>query len=139
MSNNPSRLNIFFADLRRRKVTRLITIYAVVGLGVIEAIDVIGGRFLLPEWSIKLVIGLVLGGFPIAIILSWIFDLTKKGIERTKALTPEQEASLPPITWRPSWFSLILFLLLYCTSGYILCCSKTQRAGIQEAGLDPHL
>ena len=68
----------------------------------IEAIDIIGGRFLLPEWSIKLVIGLVLGGFPVA----------NKGIEKTKALTPEQEKSLPSFRWRPNLLSAILLLVL---------------------------
>lgn len=121
MPEKSSKLNIFFAELKRRRVTRLATVYAVVGLGVIEAVDIIVGRFLIPEWIIQLFIIFVIVGFPIAMILGWIFDITSKGIQRTESLTPQEQISLPQLTWKPSWISIIMFILLvalsvtYCT------------------------
>jgi len=121
MPNKSSNLNIFFAELKRRRVTRLATVYTVVGLGIIEVSDIIGGRFLLPDWTIQFIIIIVIGGFPIAMTLGWIFDISSKGIERTESLTPQQQTSLPPLTWKPSWISVIMFVLLialtvtYCT------------------------
>lgn len=116
MSNKSSKLNLFFGELKRRRVTRLATVYAVVGLGVIEALDVIGGRFLIPEWTIRFMIVIVLGGFPITMILGWIFDINLKGIQRTKSLTPQQLASAPRLKWRPSWFSITGLVLLIMLS-----------------------
>jgi len=121
MTRRPSRLKIFFAELKRRGVARVATVYTVVGIGIIEISDIIGGRFSLPEWAIQLIIILVICGFPVAVILGWIFDITSKGIERTEALTPQEHSSLPSFTWRPSWVSVIMFILLialtvtYCT------------------------
>ena len=104
MPNITQKLNIFFSELKRRKVYRLITVYAVVGLGVIEGIDVIGGRFLLPDWTVRVLIGLVLGGFPITLILGWIFDITSKGIQKTKAITPREAESIPTMKWKVGKF-----------------------------------
>lgn len=116
MPDKSSKLNLFFSELKRRRVTRLATVYAVVGLGVIEAVDVIGGRFLIPEWTIQFMIMLILGGFPITMILGWIFDITSKGIQRTKALTPQQQAYAPRVKWGPSWVSITGLVLLIMLS-----------------------
>lgn len=97
------------------------TVYTVVGIGIIEISDIIGGRFSLPDWIIRLIIILVICGFLVAVILGWIFDITSRGIERTEALTPQEQNTLPSFTWRPSWVSVIMFILLialtvtYCT------------------------
>jgi tetratricopeptide (TPR) repeat protein len=112
---------IFFAEMKRRRVTRVITIYTVVGLGIIELSDIIGGRFLIPEWMVQLVIILVIAGFPISIVLGWIYDIDSGGIQKTKPLTTREQRALPPISWRPSWLTLILLLVVialtvtYCT------------------------
>ncbi|MBS0010413.1 MAG: tetratricopeptide repeat protein [Bacteroidales bacterium] len=121
MIGKPYRLKIFFAEIKRRKVARVATVYTVVGLAVIEISDIIGGRFSLSDWLIRLLIIVVIAGFPLAVILAWIYDITSSGIERTEALTSEEKTSLPALTWRPSWLSMILFVIIigltvtYCT------------------------
>ena len=127
--NKPAR---FWHELKRRKVTRLATIYTVVGLGIIEAVDIIGGRFQISEWTIQIFIIVVIAGFPVAMILGWIFDLTSKGIERTLPLTPEQQASLPAFTWRPSWISVLLFLILIAFSVAFFTVPRVNALGFQE-------
>lgn len=131
MNQMPNRLKLFFADLRRRRVTRLATIYVVVGLGIIEAADIIGGRFQISEEAIRILIILIIGGFPVAIVLSWIFDLTRRGIERTKALSPEEQALLLSPTWKPSWISLLLFLMLISLSVAFFAVPRSNALGFQ--------
>ena len=132
MPNSPNKLTLFFAELKRRGVTRLATIYAVVGLGVIEAFDIIGGRFLIPDWTIRVVIILVLGGFPVAMILGWIYDLTSKGIEKTKALTPSQRASISSLSWKPSWISVILLVILILTTTAFFTVPRPNALGFKQ-------
>jgi len=131
MSGKPGKLRLFIADLKRRRVTRLATIYVVVGLGIIEAADIIGGRFQISEEAIRILIILIIGGFPVAIVLSWIYDLTNKGIERTKALSPEEQASLPTLTWRPSWISFVLFMMLISLFVAFFAIPRTNALGFQ--------
>jgi len=128
----PGRLTLFLADLKRRKVTRLISIYLVVGLGIIEAADIIAGRFQISEGAIRILIILIIAGFPVAIVLSWIFDLTRKGIERTESLTPEQQHTLPSLTWRPSWISLVLFMMLIFLSVAFFAVPRSNALDFQE-------
>ena len=73
----------FFQELKRRKVLRLAIVYAVVGFGVSEAADVMFPRLGVPDWAVTLVVALVVLGFPLALVLSWMFDMTAGGIERT--------------------------------------------------------
>jgi tetratricopeptide (TPR) repeat protein len=132
MSKEPGKLKLFFADLRRRKVTRLASIYVVAGFGIIEALDIIGGRFQISEAAIQILMIAVIAGFPLAMILGWIFDLTPRGIERTKPLTQEEKYTLPSLSWRPSWISLILLLMLVMLSFAFFTVPRTNALGFQN-------
>ncbi len=72
-----------FRELKRRKVVRLGAVYAVVGFGVIEVAANTFPNLGVPDWGVTLVIAIVALGFPLALVLSWMFDLTSEGIERT--------------------------------------------------------
>ena len=70
-------------DLSRRRVLRVAGIYAVVAWIVAEAADVIFPALLLPDWTVRFVVALLVLGFPVAMVLAWAFDITKHGLERT--------------------------------------------------------
>jgi len=73
----------FFRQLRKRHVFKVGFAYLVVSWLVLQLADVIFPALSLPEWSITLVLGLLVVGFPVALVLAWVFDLTPDGIERT--------------------------------------------------------
>jgi len=131
MADNPNKFTLLFADLRRRGVTRLATIYAVVGLGVVEAFDIIGGRFLMPDWTFRAVIILVLGGFPVTMILGWIYDINDKRIVKTDPLTPTQKASVK-MSWKPSWISIILLVVLILTTTAFFTIPRPNALGFKQ-------
>jgi TolB-like protein/Flp pilus assembly protein TadD len=92
-----SRLYGFFCELRRRKVYRVAAGYGVVGWLIIQFATTVLPALTLPAWTARLVIVLVLGGFPIALILAWAFDVGSSGIVRTPEAKPAEECppSLP--------------------------------------------
>ena len=79
----------FLAELKRRKVYRVALVYAGVGWALLEAADVVLPRLALPDWTVNLVLALVLLGFPLALVFAWIFDISPEGIVRTEPLAPE--------------------------------------------------
>ncbi len=85
-----SRLSIFLAELKRRKVYRVAVVYAVLGVALIEGADLIFPRLLLPEWTVTLVVALVLLGFPAALALSWAFDVIPEGVKRATRVPLEE-------------------------------------------------
>lgn len=82
------KLNTFFAELKRRKVYRLVVGYAVVAWLLIQIATQVFPFFDIPAWGVRLVIMLLGLGFPIALVLSWAFDLTPEGVTRTDELPP---------------------------------------------------
>ncbi|MEL6448648.1 MAG: hypothetical protein AAFQ62_11925 [Pseudomonadota bacterium] len=87
----------FFSELRRRNVYRVATAYIIVGWLIMQVVDVMQPALLLPEWIARLFAVVLLIGFPIAMVLAWIFDITPEGIVRTDAepadVTARQHAS----------------------------------------------
>jgi TolB-like protein/Tfp pilus assembly protein PilF len=73
----------FFEELQRRKVYRVAAAYIVVAGFLIQMASVAFPAWELPNWSLRLVIALLLIGFPIALILAWAYDITAKGIQIT--------------------------------------------------------
>ena len=55
----------------------------------LEAADAVLPRLGLPDWSVNLVLALVLLGFPLALVFAWIFDLSPQGVVRTEPVSPE--------------------------------------------------
>lgn len=71
------------AELKRRKVYQVAAVYAAAAWGLLQVADVVFPRIGLPDWSITFLFALEVVGFPLALILSWIFDFTPGGVVRT--------------------------------------------------------
>lgn len=69
-----------FSELKRRNVFKVAGAYLVVAWVVIQVADVVAPQLSLPEWAPRFVTLLVLLGFPLALVLAWIFDITPEGI-----------------------------------------------------------
>ena len=76
-------LRQFFAELKRRKVYRVAIGYIVAGWALAQGIAQVFPVFDIPNWAVRLAIVLIILGFPIALVLSWIYDFTRQGIKRT--------------------------------------------------------
>jgi RNA polymerase sigma factor (sigma-70 family) len=104
----------FFAELKRRKVYKVGIAYAVVAWVLMQVASQIFPFFEIPNWAVRLVVLLLIIGFPVALILAWAFELTPEGIKRTEdvgatkpiafktrnpaamvAEGPEEEAAMP--------------------------------------------
>src|SRR6266849_1277802 len=76
----------FFEEVKRRKVYRVAAAYIIAAGGAIQMASASFPAWELPNWSLRLVIVLLLIGFPIALILAWAFDVTSQGIKTTPAV-----------------------------------------------------
>jgi len=85
MSGQPqqSAAAAFWAELIRRRVVRVVVLYAIAGWIVIEVTSTVSPNLNLPDWTVKLVTVLVVLGFVIAIMLAWAFDIGPGGVHRT--------------------------------------------------------
>src|SRR5437868_8646883 len=73
----------FFTELKRRKVYRVAVAYAVLAWLLIQIATQVFPFFEIPTWAVRLVVIALVLGFPVALLLSWAFDLTPAGIRRT--------------------------------------------------------
>jgi tetratricopeptide (TPR) repeat protein/TolB-like protein len=85
MSNKPNILIRFWQELKRRKVFKVLAMYAGSAFIVIQVIDILTNRLNMPPWIATLAIIILSIGFPVTAILAWIFDLTPQGITKTES------------------------------------------------------
>ena len=81
-------LRVLLSELKRRQVDRAIIVYATIAWVLLEGSDIVFPRLGFADESFTLVLILVCTGFPIALYLAWVFDITPDGIFRTPPLTP---------------------------------------------------
>ena len=74
----------FIQELRRRNVVRVAIAYVLVAWVLLQIADVLFPALGLPEWTIRLVAGLLILGFPLALFFAWAFELTPDGLKRDK-------------------------------------------------------
>ncbi len=82
-----------FGELRRRNVFRVGAAYVVVCWLLLQVADVLLDNFGAPAWVFKSFTTLLALGFPLAIFLSWAFELTPEGMKRTADVTAADEAA----------------------------------------------
>src|SRR6476661_11163199 len=84
----------FFEELQRRKVYRVAAAYIVAAGFLIQMASATFPAWELPNWSLRLVIALLLIGFPIAVILAWAYDITAQGIQITPTTAAHRRRNL---------------------------------------------
>src|SRR2546425_13154185 len=79
------KIDNFFAELKRRNVYKVAVAYAVVAWLLMQIASQIFPFFEIPNWAVRLVVLLLIIGFPIALVIAWAFEATPEGIKRTEA------------------------------------------------------
>ena len=75
----------FFAELKRRNVYKVAVAYGVVAWLLMQVASQIFPFFDIPNWVVRLVVLILIIGFPVALIIAWAFEVTPEGIKRTEA------------------------------------------------------
>ncbi len=114
MPNRPASFFKFWQELKRRRVIRVLAMYAATAFIILEVVDIVSPALLLPSWTVTLVVILLAIGFPVVAILSWIFDLTPDGFMKTDPLEnePEREDALPPVKRKVRLNNIAIVILL---------------------------
>src|SRR5256886_2880838 len=99
-----------FAELKRRNVCKVGIAYAVVAWLLMQVASQIFPFFEIPNWAVRLVVLLLVIGFPIALILAWAFELTPEGIKRSEDV--DLSKSVTRATGRKLDFTIIGVLLV---------------------------
>lgn len=101
----------FFAEMKRRRVFRVMAVYGVVGFVLLQVVDLAVPALLLPDWTYRLVALILVVGFPIALIIAWAFEVTPEGVRRTEALDDEALDAIVAQPARQRWPAGILGLI----------------------------
>ena len=94
----------FFAELKRRNVYKVAVGYAVVGWLLIQVATQVFPFFEIPNWGVRLVVLLIVVGFPIALVIAWAFELTPGGIKRTE----EADRAYPGRSRGRAWIYVVI-------------------------------
>src|ERR1700738_2136290 len=81
-------MSSFFEEVQRRKVYRVAAAYIIAAGFIIQIGSAVFPAWELPNWAFRLVVVLLLIGFPIALILAWAYDITPQGIKVTPETSP---------------------------------------------------
>jgi TolB-like protein len=76
----------FFEETKRRKVYQVAAAYIIAAAGVIQLASAAFPAWELANWALRLVIVLLLLGFPIALMLAWAYDITAQGVRATPTM-----------------------------------------------------
>ena len=77
----------FLGEIKRRKVFQVAAVYLVVAWLIMQVVDVVSGPLLLPDLFARIVIVVLAIGFPLAVLVSWAFDLTPEGVVKDQGAT----------------------------------------------------
>jgi len=130
MPGSPSKLSQFWHELKRRNVHRSLAIYAGSAFVFLEATTIIFPRWGFPDWTIDLVLYLLILGAFITIIVSWIFDITPQGVQKTKPLEEVTETEKPAASkvWKAATF-ISLVVIAGLLTFHIFGGTKSLKAG----------
>ena len=106
----------FLAEIKRRRVGKVAIAYGAIAWAATEACSVVFPALHVPEWAMTFIVVFLLVGFPVAMVLAWIFDVGPEGIHRT---APIAEAAPAARIRQRAAFGLVV-LLCMAGLGYLL-------------------
>jgi serine/threonine protein kinase len=105
----------FLAELQRRRVYNVALGYAALAFLLLQGSELILPALPVPAWAYPAVVAVTLAGFPVALVLAWMYDLTASGVRRTAA---SPYLGPPYLRWILPAFGLALSLLLAILIGF---------------------
>ena len=90
-------MSSIFTELKRRNVIRVALLYGLAAWIILQVAGLLFGLLELPNWAGKLVLGLLLLGFPLVLLFSWIYELTPDGIRRESQIDRSEAAAGPGV------------------------------------------
>jgi len=119
----------FLAEIQRRRVGRVAIGYGAVAWAVTEACSVVFPALHVPEWAMTFLVVFLLVGFPVAMVLAWVFDVGPGGLHRTAPLPGE---GVPAVRVRQRAAFGIAVLVGMAGLGYLLYERGVGRANAGE-------
>jgi serine/threonine-protein kinase len=98
------KIDNFFAELKRRNVYKVAVAYIVAGWALAQGIAQVFPVFDVPNWIVRLVVLVIILGFPIALVLAWAFEITPEGLKRTE----DADATLQTRTKSHIWIYVVI-------------------------------
>ena len=113
MTTSPGRLSLFWNEVRRRKVLRSLAIYAGTAFIILEASTLIFPRWGFPDWTIDLVLWILVVGAVINLIISWHYDITPDGLKKTQPLKDLSEKEKKPESrsWKAATYASLVVIV----------------------------
>src|SRR5881394_3279940 len=98
-------LGSFFAELKRRNVYKVAIAYGVVAWLLIQVATQVFPFFEIPNWVVRLVVLVIIAGFPIAVVIAWAFELTPEGLKRTEIADAKYPLGRSP---KRAWIYIVI-------------------------------
>ena len=108
-------LRQFFAELKRRNVYKVAVAYVVAGWALSQGIAQVLPVFDIPNWIIRLLVVLIIIGFPTAVACAWAFEITPEGLKRTEDVNPTR-----PHRIHGPWIYIVLIGVVISISLFFL-------------------
>jgi TolB-like protein/Tfp pilus assembly protein PilF len=97
----------FLAELKRRNVYKVAVAYAIAGWALSQGIAQVFPLFDVPTWAIRMIVLLIVLGFPVAVVFAWFFEITSEGVKRT-----EVADAMPPASIRRKRYAWIYIVVI---------------------------
>jgi TolB-like protein/protein involved in temperature-dependent protein secretion len=88
-------LKSFFNELKRRNIYKVAVVYGITGWVLVQIASIAANTFGAPPWVMKMIITLILLGFPITLVMTWGFEITPEGVRRTVSRAEGSEEGVP--------------------------------------------
>ncbi|UCF20262.1 MAG: hypothetical protein JSU87_02315 [Gemmatimonadota bacterium] len=118
ISDKPSRLGLFLAELKRRHVWRAMIAYAAAAFVVLQTAEIVLPAFDAPAWGMRVLVLLTLLGLPMTLALAWVYEITPQGIRRTEDLETPLRGHTRPGRMMPRVAFLGLTLATVAVAGW---------------------
>ena len=139
MPQKPNKLSQFWQELKRRRVIHVITVYASASFVIIELVGNLAEPLNLPPVLPTIVIIVLAVGFPLSIILSWLYDLTSEGVEKTKPIeeVKEGEKTVIPNAWKLATYVSFVVIIGLVTYNIVAGTKGLRSGDIQSLAILP--
>jgi len=132
------KLKEFLSELKRRKVYRVSIAYGFAAWLLAQIAGLITDSFEADPWVMQMTISILILGFPVTLILSWIFDIGPEGIERTLPKDANTQAEREPISVKLVIVSLVMIILIVIGSRWsIQEFGKAKKGAIHSLAILP--